>query len=79
MDIPYWNPILTKAWGLSIKGNMVFAVIYNSRGYAYLSTDAEILSDVYFQWLISSINSKLRPNKWYLLIQNQTEMEVMVP
>lgn len=59
MDIPYWNPILTKAWGLSIKGNMVFAVIYNSRGYGYLSTDAGNSFRCVFSMADTSINSQV--------------------
>ncbi|MFZ2338454.1 MAG: hypothetical protein WAW07_01880 [Bacteroidales bacterium] len=63
MDIPYWNPILTKAWGLSIKGNTVFAVIYNSRGYAYLSNDSGNSFRCVFSMADISINSTVSPDE----------------
>ena len=59
MDIPYPNPILTKAWGLSIKGNNVFAAIYNSRGYAYLSNDSGNSFRCVFSMADISINSEV--------------------
>lgn len=63
MNIPYSNPILTKAWGLSIKGNTVFAVIYNSRGYAYLSTDSGNSFRCVFSMADTSINSTVTPDQ----------------
>ena len=59
MDIPYNNPILTRSWGLSVKGNMVFAVIYNSRGYGYLSTDNGNSFRCVFSMAETSINSQV--------------------
>jgi len=61
MEIPYWNPILNKAWGLSIKGNMVFAVIYNSRGYAFLSNDSGNSFKCVFSMADTSINGDVTP------------------
>lgn len=63
MEIPYPNPVLTKAWGLSIKGNTVFAVIYNSRGYAYLSTDSGNSFRCVFSMADTSINSNVTPDQ----------------
>lgn len=63
MEIPYWNPILNKAWGLSIKGNSVFAVIYNSRGYAYLSTDSGNSFRCVFSMADTSINGDVTPDQ----------------
>lgn len=57
MEIPYRNSILTKAWGLSIKGNMVFAVIYNAIGQAYLSTDSGNSFRCVFSMADNSINN----------------------
>ena len=63
MDIPYWNPILSKAWGLSIKGNYVFAAIYNSRGYAYLSNDSGNSFRCVFSMADISINTTVSPDE----------------
>lgn len=63
MDIPYYNPILTKAWGLSIRGNHVFAAIYNSRGYAYLSNDSGNSFRCVFSMADISINSTVSPDE----------------
>jgi hypothetical protein len=63
MNIPYSNAILSKAWGLSIKGNTVFAVIYNSRGYAYLSTDSGNSFKCVFSMADTSINSTVTPEQ----------------
>ena len=57
MDIPYRNAILNKAWGLSIKGNIVFAIIYNSIGQAYLSTDSGNSFRCVFSMADTSINN----------------------
>ena len=57
MNIPYKNSILNKAWGLSIKNNMVFAVIYNCIGQAYLSTDSGNSFKCVFSMADTSINS----------------------
>jgi hypothetical protein len=57
MNIPYKSSILTKAWGLSIKNNMVFAVIYNCIGQAYLSTDSGNSFKCVFSMADTSINT----------------------
>lgn len=63
MEIPYRNSILSKAWGLSIKGNMVFAVIYNAIGQAYLSTDSGNSFRCVFSMADTSINSTVSPDQ----------------
>ncbi len=63
MDIPYRNSILTKAWGLSIKGNMVFAVIYNCIGQAYLSNDSGNSFRCVFSMADTSVNSTVPPDQ----------------
>lgn len=57
LNIPYSNSILNKAWGLSIKDNIVFAVIYNAIGQAYLSTDSGNSFRCVFSMAESSINN----------------------
>ncbi len=57
MNIPYENSILNKAWGLSTKDNIVFAVIYNAIGQAYLSTDSGNSFRCVFSMADTSINS----------------------
>jgi len=59
LDIPYSNSILNKAWGLSIKNNIVFAVIYNAIGQAYLSTDSGNSFRCVFSMADTSINSQV--------------------
>ena len=57
MNIPYNDAILNKSWGLSIKDNIVFAIIYNSIGQAYLSTDSGNSFKCVFSMADTSINS----------------------
>ena len=57
MNIPFRNSILNKAWGLSIKNNIVFAVIYNCIGQAYLSMDSGNSFKCVFSMADTSINS----------------------
>jgi hypothetical protein len=59
MNIPYETPVLNKAWGLSIKNNMVFAVIYEAIGQAYLSTDSGNSFKCVFSMGDSSVNSSV--------------------
>jgi hypothetical protein len=56
MNIPFKNSILNKAWGLSIKNNMVFAIIYNCIGQAYLSNDSGNSFKCVFSMADTSIN-----------------------
>jgi hypothetical protein len=57
MNIPFRSSILNKAWGLSIKNNMVFAVIYNCIGQAYLSMDSGNSFKCVFSMADTTINS----------------------
>ena len=57
MNIPFQDAIFNKAWGLSIKNNMVFAIIYNCIGQAYLSTDSGNSFKCVFSMADTSINS----------------------
>jgi len=57
MEIPYRNSVLNKAWGLSIKDNIVFATIYNAIGQAYLSTDSGNSFRCVFSMAETSINN----------------------
>ena len=57
LNIPYRNSILNKAWGLSIRNNIVFAVIYNAIGQAYLSMDSGNSFRCVFSMADTSINS----------------------
>jgi len=59
LNIPYRNSILNKAWGLSIKNNIVFAVIYDSIGQAYLSTDSGNSFKCVFSMADTSINNAI--------------------
>jgi hypothetical protein len=56
MNIPFRSSILNKAWGLSIKNNIVFAVIYNCIGQAYLSMDSGNSFKCVFSMADTSIN-----------------------
>jgi hypothetical protein len=57
MDIPFNDATLNKAWGLSFKDNMVFAVVYTDIGQAYLSTDSGNSFKCVFSMADASINS----------------------
>ncbi len=63
LNIPFKNSILNKAWGLSIKNNIVFAVIYNAIGQAYLSTDSGNSFRCVFSMADTSINSLVPPDQ----------------
>jgi len=63
MFIPNRNTILNKAWGLSIKGNMVFAVNYNAIGQAFLSTDSGDSFRCVFSMADTSVNSSVTPEQ----------------
>lgn len=57
MNIPFQDAIFNKAWGLSIKNNMVFAIIYNCIGQAYLSTNSGNSFKCVFSMADTSINN----------------------
>lgn len=63
LNIPYPTPVLNKSWGLSIKNNMVFAIIYESYGQAYLSTDSGNSFKCVFSMADTSVNKTVPANQ----------------
>jgi hypothetical protein len=63
MTIPVRHAILNKAWGLSTKGDYVFAVLYGAIGQAYLSKDSGNSFRCVFSMADSSINASVPSDK----------------